>query len=168
MDNTKIGAFITERRKAKHLTQQDLADKLSVTVQAVSKWECGKCMPDVSIMQSLCKFLDISINDLLNGEIIPQGDKIPQAEKQIMNLLQERQQIVKRTLLGVLILIVICLVVNAIIIGAIHLLMPNDAESWRIIVLVITVSLVATGWVELTLLVERKWLSKLKKGKETK
>ncbi|MCL2570139.1 MAG: helix-turn-helix domain-containing protein [Firmicutes bacterium] len=166
MDNIKIGMFITERRKTKGLTQQDLADKLGVTVQAVSKWECGKCMPDVSILQSLCKILDISINDLLGGGLIPQSEKIPQAEKQIVSLLQERQNLVKRTLLGVLILISICLAVNAIIITAVHILMPSDAESWRIITLTIIVSVVATGWVELALLVERKMLSKLKKREE--
>ncbi|MCL2229026.1 MAG: helix-turn-helix domain-containing protein [Firmicutes bacterium] len=163
MDNVKIGAFITERRKNKNLTQLDLADKLSVTVQAVSKWECGKCMPDVSILQLLCEILDISINDLLNGEVIPLGEKIVQAEKQIVNLLKERQDRIKRTFLGVSIMIGISLVVSALFFLTVHLLVPSYVETWRSVVLVIVVTLIATAWVELDLLVERKILSKLKK-----
>lgn len=164
MDNKKIGAFVAERRKAKNLTQQDLADKIGVTVQAVSKWECGRCMPDISIMQTLCKILDISINDLLNGEIVPQNEKISIAEKQLVNLLKERENLVKKTLFGVFIMIGICLVANALIIGAIHIFMPSNAEPWRIISLTIIVSVIAAGWSELALLVERKLLCKLKKN----
>ncbi|MCL2228654.1 MAG: helix-turn-helix domain-containing protein [Firmicutes bacterium] len=67
MDNKKIGAFITEKRKAKNLTQQDLAEKLCVTVQCVSKWECGKGIPDSSLMLKLGEVLGISVTELLDG-----------------------------------------------------------------------------------------------------
>jgi len=163
MDNTKIGVFITERRKAKNLTQQELADKLGVTVQAVSKWECGKCLPDVSIMQTLCGILDISINELLNGEPIPQPDRIAQAEKQIVDLLKERQISAKKTVQAVFMIIGIWVVVNAIIVGLMFLLIPSHLSNWRIIVLVISAVLLVTGGCELEQLVERKILSKLKK-----
>ena len=65
MDQNKIGKFITESRKAKNLTQMQLAEKLNVTDRAVSKWECGRAMPDTSIMLDLCSILEISVNDLL-------------------------------------------------------------------------------------------------------
>lgn len=68
MNQEKIGKFIYEKRKEKGLTQQDLANKLGVTNKAVSKWENGKCMPDLAIIKDLCNILDITITTLLNGE----------------------------------------------------------------------------------------------------
>jgi transcriptional regulator with XRE-family HTH domain len=91
MDNQKIGAFITERRKAKNLTQKELADQISVTVQTISKWECGKGLPDISLMKSLCEVLDITINDLLNGEKIAEKDLPKYAEKQIADIMLYNQ-----------------------------------------------------------------------------
>ena len=64
MDQEKIGKFISKVRKEKNITQEQLADKLHITNRAISKWENGICLPDVSIMMELCKILDISINDL--------------------------------------------------------------------------------------------------------
>jgi transcriptional regulator with XRE-family HTH domain len=96
MDNQKIGAFITEQRKAKKLTQQELADKIAVTVQAVSKWECGKGLPDISLMKPLCDTLDISINELLNGEKIAEKDIATKAEQQIVKQLTEQEKLLKK------------------------------------------------------------------------
>ena len=71
MDQEKIGLFIAKMRKKKKLTQQELADKLGVTDKAISNWENGRRMPDVSLYKDLCKELDISLNELINGEIEP-------------------------------------------------------------------------------------------------
>lgn len=68
MDNIKIGKFIAECRKKINLTQMQLAEKLNITDRAISKWETGKCLPDVSIMPELCKELNITLNELLSGE----------------------------------------------------------------------------------------------------
>ncbi len=68
MKQEKIGKFITECRKEKKLTQNELANKLGITDKAVSKWENGRCMPDYSIINDLCSILGISINELLNGQ----------------------------------------------------------------------------------------------------
>lgn len=70
MDQIKIGRFIAERRKRVGLTQMQLAEKLKITDRAVSKWENGRAMPDSSIMLKLCDVLKITVNDLLNGEIV--------------------------------------------------------------------------------------------------
>ena len=70
MDQIAIGKFISECRKEKHLTQAQLAERLGVTDRAVSKWETGRSMPDVSIMLELCEQIDISVNDLLNARRI--------------------------------------------------------------------------------------------------
>ena len=74
MNIDKIGKFISERRKSKKLTQEMLAEKLNISDRAISKWERGICLPDASIMISLCKILDISVNELLSGEIMKEKD----------------------------------------------------------------------------------------------
>ena len=70
MDQIKIGKFISECRKKQNLTQSQLAEKLFITDRAISKWENGRAMPDSSIMLKLCEILNITVNDLLNGEIV--------------------------------------------------------------------------------------------------
>lgn len=71
MDQRKIGGFISARRKEKGLTQSQLAEKLGITDKAVSKWETGKSMPDLSLLSPLCDFLNITLNELFLGELIP-------------------------------------------------------------------------------------------------
>ena len=68
MNQERIGKFISQRRKDLELKQKDLADKLHISEKTISKWECGKGLPEVSLMQPLCKELNITVNELLNGE----------------------------------------------------------------------------------------------------
>ena len=68
MNQEKIGNFIKEIRKKKNLTQKELADKLGVTYQAVSKWENGLNIPDISIIRQISKMYDVDINEILDGE----------------------------------------------------------------------------------------------------
>ena len=68
MDNNKIGKFIASRRKELGLTQQALADKLFVTDKAISKWERGLSLPDITLLEKLSKILKVDIEDLLSGE----------------------------------------------------------------------------------------------------
>ena len=68
MKPEKVGKLIALKRKEKGLTQEQLAEKLGVTNKAVSKWENGKSMPDLAIIQELCKILGVSLTTLLNGE----------------------------------------------------------------------------------------------------
>ena len=89
MDQIKIGKFIAECRKNKNLTQADLANKLNITDRAVSKWENGKSLPDFSIMFDLCKNLDITINDLLNGEIIDKKEESTLLKQQVLEMFKE-------------------------------------------------------------------------------
>ena len=68
MEPQKIGEMILKIRKENHLTQQELANKLGVTYQAVSKWENGKNMPDLTILKHLCEEFNIDLNDFLSGK----------------------------------------------------------------------------------------------------
>ena len=69
MDPTKVGKFIKELRIKNNLTQAEFADKYHVTYQAVSKWENGKNVPDVALLKQISKDYNISIDELLAGEI---------------------------------------------------------------------------------------------------
>ena len=70
MNQEKIGKFIAESRKEKKLTQEELAEKLGITKNAVSKWERGLCLMDMSLLKPLSDILDVSINEILAGEKI--------------------------------------------------------------------------------------------------
>ena len=70
MNQEKIGKFIAENRKKKKITQCELAEKLGVTDRAISNWENGKNMPDLSLFKPLCDILGITINELISGEKI--------------------------------------------------------------------------------------------------
>ena len=92
MDQIKIGKFISTLRKEQNLTQAELAAKLGVTDRAISKWENGRGLPDLSLVVPLSEALNISINELLSGERIEKEryerdiecvtDKIPYAAKE--------------------------------------------------------------------------------------
>ena len=69
MDYIKIGKFIACVRKEKNMTQAELAEKLSITDRAVSKWERGRGFPDASILLLLCETLNIQVNELLVEEL---------------------------------------------------------------------------------------------------
>lgn len=72
----KIGQYIKKLRKAKGITQQQLADKLNVSFQAVSKWENDETLPDVALLLDLCNQLDTTADMLLNGgAIVVRGRK---------------------------------------------------------------------------------------------
>lgn len=68
MDYNKTGQLIARRRKAVGLTQKELAARLGVTNKAVSKWETGGGLPDVGMLKQLCRILEISVDELLDGE----------------------------------------------------------------------------------------------------
>ena len=89
MDQLKIGKFITECRKQKQLTRLQLADKLGITDKAISKWERGIAMPDTSIMLELCDILCISVNELLNGEIINMENSNKKNEQLLLDMAKE-------------------------------------------------------------------------------
>ena len=67
IDNKKIAAFISDKRRAKGLTQQQIADKLNVTFQAVSKWESGVAYPNIELLCDLADILGVCVDDLLHG-----------------------------------------------------------------------------------------------------
>lgn len=80
MDATKIGTFIAAERRAKGWTQRQLAGELQLTDKAVSRWETGKGLPDVSLLLPLAAALGVSVGELLAGERQPQPPVVQAAE----------------------------------------------------------------------------------------
>ena len=70
MNPQKVGNLIKEIRKSNGLTQKDLADKYGVTYQAVSKWENGTNLPDISLIKQICDDFNMDVNDFLDGNNI--------------------------------------------------------------------------------------------------
>lgn len=89
MDQIKIGKFIAEMRKEQSLTQIDLAEKLGISNKTISKWECGKGMPDYAVIEGLCEILKVNVNELLSGERLPSKEYNKKAEENMMSLIQE-------------------------------------------------------------------------------
>lgn len=83
MNQEKIGKFILKLRREKNMTQQELADRIGVTDRAISKWENGRGLPDLSLMIPLCKELGITINELISGEQIEKEDYQSKLEENI-------------------------------------------------------------------------------------
>ena len=98
MDQIKIGKFIKEQRKEKNLTQFELAEKLRVTDRAISKWENGNCMPDSGIIAELCRILNITINDLFSGEVVDMKNNENQLEKNLLEIVKQKEENDKRLL----------------------------------------------------------------------
>lgn len=108
MNQEKIGKFIANSRKEKNMTQRELAEKLNVTDRAVSNWENGKNMPDLSMFKPICDCLDIAINDLLSGENIDEKSYRNKFEENVTNMvLYSRKKFYKKFLIIILIVIII-------------------------------------------------------------
>ena len=106
MDLIKIGKFIAERRKAKNITQEELAEKLYVTDRAVSKWERGLCLIDASKMLDLCNILDINVNELLNGEKINMKDYNKKTDELLVELARQDELKNKRMMMDMWVIVI--------------------------------------------------------------
>ncbi len=110
MNQEKTGKFIARLRKDKKMTQEQLAEKMGVSINAVSKWERGLSFPDVSLYKKLCKELNINIEELINGE----KDSSDEAkEKAIISTINETNKIKKNSkrkliILSLIFAIILC------------------------------------------------------------
>lgn len=87
MNQEKIGRFISQCRRAKGWTQSNLAEELGITDKAVSKWETGKSMPDLSLFLPLCRLLGITLNELMSGEAIPEEKLKEKSDEVLMEVI---------------------------------------------------------------------------------
>ncbi len=68
IDSKKIGKLIAHEREKSGLTQEQLASKLYVTRQAISRWERGVGIPDYELLSKLCEVFKITPNEIMAGE----------------------------------------------------------------------------------------------------
>lgn len=134
MDLRITGKFIQERRKAKKLTQVQLAEKLNVSEKTISKWECGNGFPDTTLMLPLCEVLEISANELLCGKVLSKEEYKSNADKNIVTLKTTNERLSKLLLkcewiIGILSVIII-------LVGSIIASYINIPEIWRILIVV--------------------------------
>ena len=92
MNAILTGQFISRVRTEKGMTQKELAQKVGVTDKAVSKWETGRGMPDISSLDALCNALDVSVNELLSGEVLPPEFYEKKAEENMKTLIKENEK----------------------------------------------------------------------------
>lgn len=97
MNQIKIGGFIADLRKERGWTQSKLAENIGVSDKTVSKWECGKGLPEISVLMPLCDVLEINVNELLSGERLSQNDYSQKAEVNIMELIKETEETKKKS-----------------------------------------------------------------------
>lgn len=128
MDQIKIGKFIAETRKAQNMTQKQIADVLSISDKTISKWECGKGLPEVSLMLPLCDALHITVNDLLSGAKVSRIDYQKKAEENMMNLMKENEENKKRMALSVICGVITIIAVCSLVVIASYLEMPTAAR----------------------------------------
>lgn len=141
MDQTKIGVFIQTLRKDKALTQKELADRLGVTDRAISKWENGRGMPEVSLMKPLCDCLGITINELLSGERIDQKDYQEKSEFNFLNTMDYTEKKVKKNSLflkliaafAVVALVAVLLLMDARVITRRYFSPKEDIEIFSVV-----------------------------------
>lgn len=114
MNAQKTGSLIATIRKEQNRTQQDLANELGVSSAAISKWERGKCMPDYSIVKSLCEELEVTVAELMDGEISEENSVRTYDDEQILDLLRRTQELEKqKNMLYGIMLIVMGIAVQA-------------------------------------------------------
>lgn len=103
MNQERIGAFISELRKEKGMTQKELADMIGVSDKTISKWETCRGIPDISYMESLCTSLGITMNELISGERLSDDAYSSKAEENIMTLMNENAATKKSTTIAAII-----------------------------------------------------------------
>ena len=118
MNQIQIGRFIAASRKARNLTQRQLADKLGISDKTVSKWECGKGLPEVSLMLPLCASLGITVNDLLSGERVSGTNYQKKAEENMMDLMKENEENKRWMILSVICAVITVIAVCALVVIA--------------------------------------------------
>ena len=139
MDQNKIGCFVASLRKEKNLTQAQLAQLVGVTDRAVSKWENGKSLPDYSALASLCKALDISVNELLCGERLTVENNQQKNEQLLLELTQKLENKNKTIWKAMWVMMTVSIVALIASVLAAAFLIPEGV--WQIVTIVAAVVL---------------------------
>ena len=140
MNQEKIGNFISELRKEKNMTQEQLAQKLKVTDKAVSKWENGRCMPDISLLKPLCDELEITVNELLIGSKVSKEDYNKIADENLIRIIEKQNNSSEIFEKRMMLVLVITAIITIIII---NLLSIESLKDLFILIMVIALAFIS-------------------------
>lgn len=96
MDAKATGGLIARRRKEQNWSQGDLAERLHVTDKAVSKWETGRGLPSVDLLEPLAEALDLTVSELLSGRELTPEELPKAAEAQVMESMERERRMRRR------------------------------------------------------------------------
>lgn len=132
MNQIKIGKFIANERKAKKMTQLEFAEKLGVSNKSVSRWETGRNMPDMSVINIICQELDITITEFFSGERIAPQEMVSKAEERIITTIDNSNKEInkKRKELLVTIIVLILSVILSISSSINHIASMSERDTF--------------------------------------
>ena len=133
MNQDKIGKFIAKKRKEKNLTQIQFAEKLGVSDRSVSNWENGKNMPDMSLFPIISKELNITINDLMSGEIVEKKEYQQKFEENIIYTLDNRVKKENKLLKIVLLILFAIFFISVMYVSVESIYMQSKMDSYPLI-----------------------------------
>ena len=133
MNQEKIGKFIAKKRKEKNLTQIQFAEKLGVSDRSVSNWENGKNMPDMSLFPIISKELNITINDLMSGEIVEKKEYQQKFEENIIYTIDKKVKKENRLLKVILLTLFIIFFVLVMFVSIESIYMKSNINSYPLI-----------------------------------
>lgn len=107
MNTQKLGSFIADRRAKKMWTQEELAQKLNVNKTSVSRWESGNFAPDIFKLIKLSELLDVTVYDLLCGEVIEEDGNDRKSEAAVNGIRLYSKVILKKCLIVFMVLLLI-------------------------------------------------------------
>lgn len=87
MNTETVGKFLKELRKEQNITQEQLGEKIGVTNKTISKWENGKYMPPIDMLEVLSEMYDVSINEILCGRRLNDVEYKENAEENMKDVL---------------------------------------------------------------------------------
>jgi len=124
----KLSDKIYNLRKDHNMSQEELADKLHTSRQAVSRWECGSATPDAGNIVSICKLFDVSADYLLNEEYEMDED-IPAVRR---NQAAMQAEYKKRTRRRIGWILIAAGVIGIIILGILYSVNPHDFSAYTV------------------------------------
>ena len=133
MNQERIGKFIAKKRKEKNLTQIQFAEKLGVSDRSVSNWENGKNMPDMSLFPIISKELNITINDLMSGEIVEKKEYQQKFEENIIYTIDKKVKKENRLLKIILLTLFIIFFVLVMFVSIESIYMKSNINSYPLI-----------------------------------
>jgi len=137
MNQEKIGRFIAKLRKQSELTQEQLAEKLGITKNAVSKWERGLGLMDLSLLIPLSDILGVSVTEILNGEKIDNDEMNSKSEEILIDTISYSSKEIKRLEKNrflTMLLVIFIIILLVIFIDTFQAIMFKNSPiiSWRV------------------------------------